>query len=82
VHECIVGVGEGVKAKNEKWLSARDARVGEAEGEKKSVEVEATSRRSALSGGGEKRGRKEEKADGFRTKVRRFSREVDEFERR
>ena len=27
MHECIAGVGEGVKAKNEKWLSARNARV-------------------------------------------------------
>ena len=58
-------VGEGVKAKSRKKRSARDARVGEAEGEKRSVEVEATSRRSALSGEVENEGEKKRKQTGF-----------------
>ena len=72
MHEWVVGVGEGVKAKNEKWLSARNARV-RSEGRKGGFRLVCRRRLRRVGEGRRKAVDLGTKVDGFRLKVRRFS---------
>ena len=71
MNEWVVGVGEGVKAKNEKWLSARDARV-----RGRGVKGRFS---SCVPQGGRSVGEERRKAVGFGTKVDRFWLKVRRF---
>ena len=72
MHEWVVGVGEGVKAKNEKWLSARNARV-RGKGRKGGFRLACRRRLRRVGEGRRKAVDLGTKVDGFWLKVRRFS---------
>ena len=72
MHEWVVGVGEGVKAKNEKWLSARNTRV-RSEGRKGGFRLACRRWLRRVGEGRRKAVDLGMKVDGFRLKVRRFS---------
>ena len=72
MHDWVAGVGEGVKAKNEKWLSARNARV-RSEGRKGGFRFAGRGRLRRVGEGRRKAVDLGTKVDGFRLKVRRFS---------
>ena len=72
MYEWVVGVGEGVKVKNEKWMSARNARV-RSEGRKGGFRLACRRRLRRVGEGRRKAVDLGTKVDGFWLKVRRFS---------